>query len=170
MSNPKNRIGWNEFQKLAPEAYAALGALSKAVSTSGLEHDLLELIKLRASQINGCAYCTQYHLNAARKLSVPAEKLDLLVVWRDAGVFSAREKAAFAWTEDLTNVAGHHISDDDYAAVHAHFPSAQLAALTTAIGLINTWNRIAGPLQFTPPIPHHDIQAAKKETPEPAHA
>ena len=149
----KSRISWQEFQRFAPDAYTALTALSKAVSSSGLEHDLIEMIKLRASQINGCAFCTQYHLNAARKLGIPSEKLDLLVVWRDAGVFSAREKAAFAWTEDLTNVAGHHISDQDYAAVTAYFPSAELAALTTAIGLINTWNRIAGPLQFAPPIP-----------------
>ena len=154
----KSRISWQEFQKLAPEAYAALGALSKAVSASGLEHDLLEMIKLRASQINGCAFCTQFHLNAARKLGVPAEKLDLLVVWRDAGIFSPREKAAFTWTEDLTNVADHHISDEDYAAVTAFFPSAELAALTTAIGLINTWNRIAGPLHFAPPIPQHAIE------------
>ena len=149
----KSRISWQEFQRFAPDAYTALTALSKAVSSSGLEHDLIEMIKLRASQINGCAFCTQYHLNAARKLGIPSEKLDLLVVWRDAGVFSPREKAAFAWTEDLTNVAGHHISDQDYAAVTAYFPSAELAALTTAIGLINTWNRIAGPLQFAPPIP-----------------
>jgi len=153
MSDPKLRIGWQEYQKLAPEAYAALTALSKAVSASGLEADLIEMLKIRASQINGCAFCTQYHLNAARKLNVPVEKLDLLIVWRDAGIFSEREQAALAWTEKLTRVAIDHISDDDYAAVAMYFSPAELAALTTAIGLINSWNRIAGPLGFPPPIP-----------------
>jgi AhpD family alkylhydroperoxidase len=153
MPQSKSRIGWQEFKDLAPDAYDALAALSKAVSNSGIEPDLIELIKLRASQINGCAFCTQYHLNAARKLGVPSEKLDLLVVWRDAGIFSPREQAAFAWTEELTRIAGNHISNEDYATVAAQFPPGQLAALTTAIGLINTWNRIAGPLRFAPPIP-----------------
>ena len=159
MSDMKSRIGWQEFPKLAPDAYAALTALSKAVSASGLEPDLIELIKIRASQINGCAFCTQYHLNAARKLNVPVEKLDLLIVWRDAGIFSDREQAALAWTEKLTRVATEHVSDDDYAAIAAYFAPAELAALTTAIGLINSWNRIAGPLGFAPPIP----KSANKE-------
>jgi AhpD family alkylhydroperoxidase len=153
MSESTSRIGGQEYQKLAPGAYAALSALSAAVSNSGLEKDLIAFIKLRASQIDGCAFCTQYHLNAARKLEVSTEKLDPLVVWRDAGIFSAREQASFAWTEDLTHIATHRISDEDYAAVTAQFQGAELAALTTAIGLINTWNRIAGPLQFAPPIP-----------------
>jgi AhpD family alkylhydroperoxidase len=162
MSSSPARISWHEFQKLAPAAYAALTALSQAVAASGLEHDLVEMLKLRASQINGCAFCTQYHLNAARKLGVPAEKLDLLVVWREAGIFSTREQAAFAWTEKLTRIAGDRVSDEDYATVSAQFSDSELASLTTAIGLINTWNRIAGPLQFAPPIP--------KPEREPAHA
>jgi AhpD family alkylhydroperoxidase len=149
----QSRIGWQEFKQLAPDAYAALTALSKAVAASGIELDLLELLKLRASQINGCAFCTQFHLNEARRLGVSAAKLDLVVVWREAGIFSDREQAALAWTEKLTRIAGNHISDDDYAAVTAHFAPAQLAALTAGIGLINTWNRIAGPLRFAPPIP-----------------
>lgn len=149
----QSRIGWQEYQKTVPDAYAALTRLSQAVSASGLDHGLLEMVKLRASQINGCAFCTQFHLNAARKLNVPAEKLDLLVVWREAGIFAPREQAAFAWTEKLTLVAGNHVSDEDYAAVTAEFTTEEVAWLTTAIGLINTWNRIAGPLQFAPPIP-----------------
>jgi AhpD family alkylhydroperoxidase len=153
MREQKPRMGWQEYKDLAPDAYEALLALSKAVSNSGLEPDLIELIKLRASQINGCAFCTQYHLNAARKLEISQAKLDLLVVWREAGIFSAREQAAFAWTEELTRIAGNHISDQDYADVIKQFPPAELAALTTAVGLINTWNRIAGPLRFAPPIP-----------------
>jgi AhpD family alkylhydroperoxidase len=163
---PTPRIGWQEYQKIAPAAYAALTALSQAVSASGLEKDLLEMLKLRASQINGCAFCTQFHLNAARQLGIPTEKLDLLVVWREAGIFSEREQAAFKWTEKLTNIAGDHISDEDYAAVSGQFSVSEVAYLTTAIGLINTWNRIAGPLQFVPQILRH----AKAPVEEPAHA
>jgi AhpD family alkylhydroperoxidase len=160
MSSSTARISWQEFQKLAPAAYAALTALSQAVAASGLEHDLIELLKLRASQINGCAFCTQYHLNAARKLGIPREKLDLLVVWREAGIFSPREQAAFRWTEKLTRIADDHVTDKDYAGVSAQFSPSELASLTAAIGLINTWNRIAGPLQFTPPIPKPEQQPA----------
>jgi AhpD family alkylhydroperoxidase len=166
MSSSTSRISWQEFQQLTPAAYAALGALSQAINASGLERDLLELLKLRASQINGCAFCTQFHLNEGRKLGIPQTKLDLLAVWREAGIFSAREQAAFAWTEKLTAIAGSHVSDEDYVAVASHFSAAELAHLTAAIGLINSWNRIAGPLQFTPPIPKHETQPAR----EPAHA
>jgi AhpD family alkylhydroperoxidase len=151
MSSP--RITAQEFNSIAPDAYAGLLKMSGAIGASGLEHELVELVKIRASQINGCAYCVQYHLNAARKFGIPAEKLDLLAVWREAGIFSTREQAALAWTEKLTMIAGHHVSDEDYAAVTAEFSKSELAWLTTAIGLINTWNRIAGPLQFAPPIP-----------------
>jgi|SRR5580698_3419896 AhpD family alkylhydroperoxidase len=153
MSEPTPRIGWQEFQSITPDAYAALTKLSMAIGASGLDLGLVEMVKLRASQINGCAFCTQYHLNAARKHGIPAEKLDLLVVWRESGIFTSREQAALAWTEKLTLIAGNHVSDDDYAAVCAEFSTAEVAWLTTAIGLINTWNRIAGPLRFPPPIP-----------------
>ena len=163
MSDLTPRIGWHEFQSITVDAYAALTKLSMAIGASGLDLGLVETVKLRASQINGCAFCTQYHLNAARKHGVPAEKLDLLVVWREAGIFSPREQAALAWTEKLTLIAGNHVSDEDYAAVCAEFSTEEVAWLTTAIGLINTWNRIAGPLRFPPPIPRHEIQP-KHET------
>jgi AhpD family alkylhydroperoxidase len=153
MTEPKSRIGWQEFQKLAPDAYAALVKLSMAIGASGLDLGLVELLKIRASQLNGCAFCTQYHLNSARKLGVQAEKLDLVVVWREAGIFTAREQAALAWTEKLTKIAGDHVSDEDYTALSREFSAEEIAWLTTAIGLINTWNRIAGPLRFPPPIP-----------------
>ncbi|MFC5865296.1 carboxymuconolactone decarboxylase family protein [Acidicapsa dinghuensis] len=160
MSESKPRIGSQEFHEIAPDAYAALIKLSMAIGASGLDLGLVEMVKLRASQINGCAFCTQYHLNAARKHKVPAEKLDLLAVWREAGIFTPREQAALAWTEKLTSIAGNHISDEDYAAVTAQFSTEETAWLTTAIGLINTWNRIAGPLQFTPPIPKPEKELA----------
>ena len=150
-NNP--RITSQEFQHHAAAASSALTALSQAVTTSVLDPELQQLVKVRASQINGCAFCTQYHLNSARKHGVAAEKLDLLAVWRESGIFSAREQAALAWTEKLTQIAGDHVSDQDYAAVCAEFSTEEVAWLTTAIGLINAWNRIAGPLRFPPPIP-----------------
>jgi len=161
MSAP--RITALEFRKIAPGFGDALAALGKAISESGLEEELVQLVKVRASQINGCAFCTQLHLNESRHIGISAPKLDLLVVWREAGIFSEREKAAFAWTELLTRLSEHHVTDEDYAAVSAHFQPSELAWLSSAIVLINSWNRIAAPFQFAPPIPYHDIQP-KHET------
>jgi AhpD family alkylhydroperoxidase len=98
------RIEFVGFNETAPGVTAALSALSKAVDDSALEKVLTELIKVRASQVNGCAFCLHFHLNAARKAKVSQTKLDLVAVWRDAGVFSARETTAFAWTKELTRV------------------------------------------------------------------
>jgi len=105
------RLEFDGFEKIAPEVRAALTALGKAVSASGLDRQLVELIKVRASQVNGCAYCLQFHLNFARKLGVAETKLGLVAVWRDAGIFSAKEKAALAWTEALTGVTPEGVSD-----------------------------------------------------------
>ena len=163
MPETTHRITALEFRKIAPGAGDALAALGNAVSESGLEQELLELIKLRASQINGCAFCTQLHLNESRHIGIAAPKQDLLVAWREAGVFSDREKAALQWTEHLTRLSEHHITDEDYAAISTHFQPSELAWLSTAIVLINSWNRIAAPFQFAPPIPHHEIQP-KHET------
>lgn len=153
MSDHAARIDYAEFKTLAPAAAAALSALGKSAEDAGLDKLLLELVKLRVSQINGCAFCLQYHLNLARDLGVAREKLDLVAVWREAGVYSARERAALAWAERLTRIAGHEVEDADYAAVLAHFSKTELAFLTAAICTINSWNRIAGPFRFTPPYP-----------------
>jgi AhpD family alkylhydroperoxidase len=153
MSSPHPRIDWQEFKQLAPAANAAILALGNAAVEAGLEKPLLELVKLRASQINRCAFCLQLHLNVARGLGLPAAQLDLLGVWREAGIFSPREMAALAWTELLTRISEHEIGDADYAAVLQHFTKAELAHLTAAIGAINVWNRICGSFRFAPPIP-----------------
>jgi AhpD family alkylhydroperoxidase len=160
MSNESARITSQEFQKYAAAANAAISEASKAVASSGLDPELQQHVKIRASQINGCAYCTQLHLNEARHMSVAAPKLDLVAVWREAGIFSEKEKAALAWTELLTRLSEHHISDADYAAVSAHFAPSELAWLSAAVAVINTWNRIAAPFQYAPPIPRHTIQPA----------
>jgi AhpD family alkylhydroperoxidase len=144
-----------EFYKLATAAVTGITAIGQAVEAAGLEKDLLELLKLRASQINGCAFCVQYHINALRKLGVAQEKLDLVAVWREAGIFSARELAALEWTETLTHVSSREVTDEIYAAVSAQFPPAELAHLTVAVGQINLWNRIGVALRFAPPIPKH---------------
>lgn len=148
------RIDWEVFREAVPEVLTGMAAINHAYKKSGMERDLFELIKIRASQINGCAYCVQYHLNEARKLDIPAEKLDLVATWRESGIFSLREAAALEWTEHVTLLAQRHIDDDAYARVSIQFPERELAILTTAIGQINFWNRLAAPFRFIPPIPH----------------
>jgi len=163
MSEATTRITSQEFQKYAAAANNAIIDLSRAVAASSLDPELQQLVKLRASQINGCAFCTQLHLNESRHMGLAAPKLDLLAVWREAGVFSEREKAALAWTELLTRLSEHHVSDEDYAAVSVHFSPSELAWLSAAVAVINTWNRIAAPFQYAPPIPRHPIQQAVNE-------
>jgi AhpD family alkylhydroperoxidase len=145
------RMDFAEYNGYAPATSAALIALGKAVDDSGLEKALTEMVKLRVSQINGCAYCIQLHLNVARKLGVAAGKLDMMVAWREAGVFSAREQAALAWAEALTLMAGRGVLDAAYAEAGGQFTPSELAFLTAAVANINAWNRIAGSLYFTPP-------------------
>ena len=159
-NNP--RITSKEFQSYAGAAHNAIVSLSQAVANSSLELELQQLVKLRASQINGCAFCTQLHLNESRHMGIAAPKLDLLAVWREAGVFSEREKAALAWTELLTRLSEHHVSDEDYAAASEYFTPNELAWLSAAVAVINTWNRIAAPFQYAPPILRHSIQAARE--------
>ena len=152
------RKEFEDFNQVAPAARAALSALSKAVDDSGLEKALTELIKIRASQINGCTFCVQFHLNAARKAAVSQTKLDLVAVWRDAGIFSAREMAALEWTEALTHLTPAGISDHAYSSAGKEFTESELAFLTSAIASINAWNRIAMAYQFSPPIPQERTQ------------
>ena len=146
------RIDYKDFQSIIPEMGTGMAAVSHALRKSGIEPELIELLKVRASQLNGCAFCIQYHLNDARKLNVPAGKLDLLAAWREAGIYTEREAAALDWAERVTLLASHHIDDEAYTRVSAHFSDREIAFLTTAIGQINFWNRVAAPLRFTPPI------------------
>lgn len=147
------RLDWEEFRKAVPEFATSMAAITHALKSSGIEPEIRELIKIRASQLNGCAFCIQFHLNDARRLNIPAEKLDLLAAWREAGIYSERELAALEWTEQVTLIAQHHIPDESYDRIEEQFPGSQLAFLTVAISQINAWNRIAAPFRFTPPIP-----------------
>jgi AhpD family alkylhydroperoxidase len=147
------RIDYKVFQGIIPEVATGMAAVSHALRKSGVEPEIIELLKVRASQLNGCAFCVQFHLNDARKLNIPAAKLDLLATWREAGIYTEREVAALDWTEHVTLLAQHHIDDEVYERVSAHFSEREIAFLTTAIGQINFWNRVAAPLRFAPPIP-----------------
>jgi len=146
------RIDYKTFQSIIPEMGTGVAAVSHALRKSGIEPELFEMLKVRVSQLNGCAFCIQYHLNDARKLNVPAAKLDLLAAWREAGIYTEREMAALEWAEHVTLLAAHHIDDQNYARLTTHFSEREIVFLTTAIGQINFWNRVAAPLRFAPPI------------------
>lgn len=149
MSTEHARIAYLSFTKTAPEVYAALQLMGKAVDDSGLEKPLTELIKVRVSQINGCAFCIQYHLNVARQIGVEPVKLDLVAGWQDAGVFSAREQAALAWAECLTSLSTQGAPDAVYETLLSQFTEIEVTFLTVAIGAINHWNRLGVGLRFS---------------------
>lgn len=151
MTTHEPRIGYDAFNAMAPAARAALTALGRSVDEANIDKGLLEIIKVRASQLNGCAFCVQFHLNLAHKLGVPRQKLDLVAVWREAGIYDNRERAALAWTDALTLMSAGAPSETAYEDLCASFTEAEVVHLTVAIGTINQWNRIAGGLRFTPP-------------------
>lgn len=128
---------------VSPAAYKAVAALQTYVDQSGLDAKLRELIKIRASQINGCAFCLVMHTRDARKLGESDDRMHLLDAWREAPVFTPRERAALAWTEALTLVSKTHVPDDVYAEVRRHFSEKEIVNLTAAVVAINSWNRIA---------------------------
>jgi len=129
--------------KVAPQgAYEAVRALQQYVNSSGLEHKLLQLVEVRASQINGCAYCIDMHTKDARALGETEQRLYLLDAWRESPFYSDRERAALEWTEALTLITQGHAPDDVYARVSKQFSPEELVNLSLAIGTINTWNRL----------------------------
>lgn len=131
------------YGKAAPGAMRAMNGLQSYVDDCGLEHALLELVKLRASQINGCAYCVDMHTKDARALGETEQRLYCLSVWRECSFYSERERAALEWTEALTLISETHVPDEIYDAVRPHFTEKELADLTLAVVLINGWNRFA---------------------------
>ena len=138
--------------RAAPEAIKPVRALHNYMETCGLEPSLLELVKTRASQINGCAYCVHLHTRDARARGETEERLYLLSVWRESPLYTDRERAALAWTEALTEISL-GVDDDDFDDVREHFSEKQLAHLSVAIGTINAWNRISVGFRFTPELP-----------------
>jgi AhpD family alkylhydroperoxidase len=131
-----------EITKVAPEAYRAMAALESYVQSSGIEAPLLDLMRLRASEINGCAYCVDMHTKNARARGETEQRLYAVPVWRETPFFTDRERAALAWTESLTRIAETHAPDDVYEDVRRHFGELEIVNLTMAIIAINGWNRM----------------------------
>jgi AhpD family alkylhydroperoxidase len=132
----------NAYQ-VAPDTMKALGALETHVQGSGLEKSLIELVKTRASQINGCAFCINMHTQDARKQGETEQRLYLLNAWRESPVYTDRERAALAWTEAVTLIADTHVPDDVYNEVRSQFSEEETVNLTMLVATINAWNRIS---------------------------
>jgi AhpD family alkylhydroperoxidase len=148
---PTARQEWADIQRLAPAASTALLGLEKAANVGTLDPALLELVKLRVSQINGCAFCVQMHAQAARQVGVSEDRLQLLCVWREASLFSPRERTALQWAEALTCCAqAPGNADAMYEMTQAEFGDVALAQLSIAIATVNCWNRLAVGYRFTP--------------------
>lgn len=138
--------------KVAPDMMKALGTLEAAVKASGLEHSLIELVKTRASQINGCAFCIHMHTRDARAAGETEERLYLLSAWRESPLYTERERAALAWTESVTLVSQTNVPDDVYEQVRGSFSDEEIVKLTMLVATINAWNRIAISFRFIHPV------------------
>lgn len=132
-----------EYHDKAGDGITAMVQMEKYLRACGLEHSLLELVKMRASQINGCAYCLDMHSKDARAAGEQEQRLYLLNAWREAPLYSERERAALEWTEAVTLVSESHVPDDVHARVSQQFDDAELVNLTLAVIAINGWNRLA---------------------------
>lgn len=147
-----------DYEKASPDGIAALGGVYGYITKSGLDEVLVDLVYLRASQINGCAYCIDMHTRDLVKKGVPVDKIVLIPVWREGGsLFTDREKAALAWTESVTQVAQSGVPGGDFETAIAAFSEKELTDLTIAIGLMNAYNRLAIGFRSTP-----EAAAAKK--------
>ena len=135
----KTRI---DFTRVSMQSLKPLFALGAQIEASGLEHSLLELVKMRASQLNGCAYCLDMHSKDARAAGESEQRLYLLGAWRETSLYSERERAALAWTEAVTLVTDGHVPDDAYDLASSHFTEDELVSLTLAIVAVNGWNRL----------------------------
>ncbi len=148
-----------DVTKVSPGLYKAMATLQGYIDSCGIERSLLELIKVRASQINGCAYCLAMHTSEARKHGESDERMHLLDAWREAPIFTPRELAALAWTEAVTLISRHHVPDDVYEAARAQFSEKELADVTAAVIAINGWNRLAIAFRATPQVASKKIAA-----------
>lgn len=132
-----------DYGKIAPGGMHAMVELEKFLTTSKLARPLYELVKIRASQINGCAYCLDMHTKDARKAGETEQRIYGLSAWREAPYYSDKERAALEWTEAMTLVSQNHMSDELYDSVRKHFDEEEMVALSLAIVAINGWNRLA---------------------------
>ena len=144
---------------VAPELMQAMIDFENRVRDSGLEHSLIHLVKTRASQINGCAYCIHMHTRDARTSGETEERLYLLDAWRESPLYSDRERAALGWTEALTLVSQTHAPDGDYEALKAQFTDEEQVKLTLLIAAINAWNRISIGFRSVHPVKANRVAA-----------
>ena len=140
MTTPTQRL---RYPKVAPDAYRAMLALEDYVRSTGIEPALLELVRLRASYLNGCAFCVDMHTKDARAAGESEQRLYAVPVWRETPFFTARERAALAWAEAVTRLGPEGVSDEAYEAARAQFDEGELVRLTMAIVAINGWNRLS---------------------------
>jgi AhpD family alkylhydroperoxidase len=145
---------------MASDSAQALMKLERAVETSGLERSLLELVKIRASQINGCAYCIDMHTKDARAGGESEQRIYALNAWKETPFFTERERAALEWAEAVTLVSSTHVPDDVYVKLRRHFEEAEVVALTFAIVAINSWNRLAVAVRM--PVGSYEPAMAKR--------
>ncbi|BBU59473.1 alkyl hydroperoxide reductase AhpD (plasmid) [Mameliella alba] len=148
------------IQKLTPDLFKPVLALDGAVKASGLDTELLHLVKIRASQINGCAYCVDMHVKESLTDGMNAQKLHLVATWRESPFFNSRERAALEWTESVTLIADTGAQDTSYEVVRVEFSEAEIARLTVAIGTINLLNRIAVSSRTQHPVQQRKSSAA----------
>jgi AhpD family alkylhydroperoxidase len=155
-----NRLRYSEF---APDGVAAMRALEHYLNTAtSLSAVLLEIVRLRASLLNGCSFCETLHRGELRKHNEPESRIEAIAHWQDSGAFTPRERAALAWTDSLTNVQQTHVPDEEFQAVWQFFKDKELADLTLAISSINAWNRLS--IAFQPnwnPARHAEHEAAR---------
>lgn len=137
-----------DAEKIAPGAMQAMMGVEEYLSQCGLERSLIELVKMRASQINGCAFCIDMHSKDARRAGETEQRLYMLDAWRESSLYSEKERAALAWTEEVTKISETHASDAAFAQVRAQFSDKELADLTTLIAQINAWNRLATSFRY----------------------
>ena len=139
-----------DLRKTAPEAVEHVIALEKYIHTVGFDERLIELVKLRASQINGCAFCVDMHARRLRELGEPNERIDAVAAWSEGPFFDERERAALSWTESVTLLSKDHVPDGVFEEARAQFNETELANLTVVIATINVWNRLAVPFRMVP--------------------
>ncbi len=148
-----------DYRKVFTSGFEAMIGLQRSIADGGLEPLLLELVKIRASQINGCAYCIDMHTKDARALGETEQRIYALSAWHEAPFYSERERAALEWAEAVTRVGDTHVPDDVYAELEAQFSPEEIAALTYAIVAINGWNRLA--VGFRSPVGRYVSRYAK---------
>jgi AhpD family alkylhydroperoxidase len=139
-----------KYPTVAPGGYAAMLALEKYIHDCGLEEGLVHLVKMRASQINGCAYCLDMHSKDLRALGESEQRIYLLDAWEESPFYSERERAGLAWTDALTRITDGHVPDDVYERVRAHFSEKELVDLTLVVTTINAWNRLSIAMRSVP--------------------